>query len=219
MAIQKINNDIIQCEKCPELIEYCRNIALTKVKRYQAENYWGKPVPGFGDERAKVLIIGLAPAAHGANRIGRMFTGDSSGDWLFKALYQTGFANQPESSSLQDGLQLNECYISSTIHYAPPKNKPTTKQIQNCSTHLKEYLQHFEQLKVIITLGGIAFKNFCKVYHLKGLSFGHFQIYNLEQDITLISSYHPSKYNTQTRRLVWEDWIKVFERAALILKG
>ncbi len=217
MQLQKINTGVIQCKKCPELISYCENVAKNKVKRHQTETYWGKPVPGFGDPKAKLLIIGLAPAAHGANRTGRMFTGDSSGDWLFKALHQTGFANQPTSNSLNDGLQLNNCFVTSTIHCAPPQNKPTNQQISNCTHHLLQYLHFFNKHKVVITLGGISFKNYCRSFELKKLAFGHHKIYALQNGKTLISSYHPSKYNTQTRRLLWKDWLKVFESAALLI--
>jgi len=145
MRLQKIHTGVIQCKQCPELISYCESVAQNKVKRHQTENYWGKPVSGFGDNKAQLLIIGLAPAAHGANRTGRMFTGDSSGDWLFKALHQTGFANQPESNYLNDGLQLKNCFVTSTIHCAPPQNKPTVQQISNCKKHLNQYLQYFKK--------------------------------------------------------------------------
>jgi len=218
MKLQKIHTNVVQCKKCPELISYCQTVAQTKVKRHITENYWGKPVPGFGDDKAELLIIGLAPAAHGANRTGRMFTGDSSGDWLFKALHQTGFANQTTSNFVGDGLILQNCFISSTIHCAPPQNKPVAAQIKNCSHHLKQYLHHFKHHhKAVVVLGGIAFKNYCKLLTVKNLSFGHHKVYPLETGKILISSYHPSKYNTQTGRLVWKDWLKVFETASSII--
>lgn len=218
MKLQTIHSNVVQCKKCPELIGYCKTVAKNKVKRHQAEAYWGKPVPGFGDIKAELLIIGLAPAAHGANRTGRMFTGDSSGDWLFKALYQTGFANQPTSNFLNDGLHLKNCFVTSTIHCAPPQNKPTRQQISNCNYHLQQYLHYFENHKVIIALGGISFKNYCRSFGLKKFTFGHHKIYGLQNAKSLISSYHPSKYNTQTRRLLWKDWLMVFESAASLIK-
>lgn len=219
MKLQKINTGVIKCKQCTELISYCKSVAQNKIKRHQTEHYWGKPVPGFGDEKAELLIIGLAPAAHGANRTGRMFTGDSSGDWLFKALHETGFANQPNSTFLNDGLQLKNCFVTSSIHCAPPQNKPTVQQISNCKTHLLQYLQCFKKHTIVIVLGGIAFKNYCRIFGLKNIAFGHHKIYPLPNGKTLISSYHPSKYNTQTKRLLWDDWLSVFKTAASLLNS
>jgi len=172
----------------------------------------------LGDINAQLLIIGLAPAAHGANRTGRMFTGDSSGDWLFKALYETGFANQENSDNINDGLKLKNCFITSTIHCAPPKNKPTATQINKCSEHLQNYFMQLSKLKVVLTLGGVAFKNYCKLYDIKNTIFGHNKTYHFKNKPILVSSYHPSKYNTQTKRLLWNDWLAVFDGIKLLVK-
>jgi len=212
------HQQIINCTKCSELINYCKTVAQNKTKRFNDDTYWGKPVPALGDINANLLIIGLAPAAHGANRTGRMFTGDSSGDWLFKALFETGFANQPNSDNKNDGLQLKNCFITSTIHCAPKKNKPTAAQILNCSKHLQNYINQLTKLKVVLTLGGISFKNYCKIYNIKNVKFGHNKTYHLKNKPVLMSSYHPSKYNTQTKRLVWKDWLAVFEHVKELLK-
>ncbi len=211
--LDQINSDIIACTLCPRLIPYIQEVAKTKVRRFKEHEYWGKPVPGFGDPDAKVLIIGLAPAAHGANRTGRMFTGDSSGDWLYRALYETGFATQLKSVSNNDGLELKEVYIVSIARCAPPQNKPSTEEIQNCSVFLKRELGCFDKAAVIICLGGLAFKQFCNLKNLKGLKFGHGNAYQISENQTLISSYHPSRQNTNTGKLIWVDWLEIFNQA------
>ena len=208
--INQINTGIVACTRCPRLIPYIQEVAKTKVRRFREQQYWGKPVPGFGDPLAKLLIIGLAPAAHGANRTGRMFTGDSSGDWLYRALYETGFASQAESVSKDDGLELRDCYIVSIARCAPPKNKPSTEEIGNCSTFLQRELNYFENAPVVLCLGGLAFKQFCKLKNLKGLKFGHGHKFQITNNQTLISSYHPSRQNTNTGKLKWGDWLGVF---------
>ncbi len=180
-------------------------------------DYWGKPVPGFGDPMASVLIVGLAPAAHGANRTGRMFTGDSSGDWLFRALYETGFATQAESTSRSDGLELKDAYIVSIARCAPPQNKPTTEEIKICSTFLTRELEYFENAKAIICLGGLAFNQFCRLQNLKGLKFGHGLTYELPDGRKLIASYHPSRQNTNTGKLIWVDWLSIFQMARKLI--
>jgi len=194
-------------------MSYLKEVDQVKVKRYREESYWSKPVPGFGDINASVVIIGLAPGAHGANRTGRMFTGDKSGDWLFKALHETGFANRPTSDHIKDGLILDDAFIASTAHCAPPKNKLTSLEIKNCSSHLVSYMNLLKNKKIVITLGGVAFTNYIKIFNHKGLKFGHLNEYELEDGLTLISSYHPSQYNTSTGRLKWPDWLNVFLRA------
>ncbi len=217
MNINQINDNIINCQKCSRLISYIDDVAQTKVKRYQQENYWGKPVPGFGDKNAQLLIIGLAPAAHGANRTGRMFTGDSSGDWLYRALYETGFANQPESFSMEDGLQLLDSYIVALAHCAPPRNKPSRDEILNCREHLLYHISAMKQAKVYLALGQMAFSNLCQIFELRGLKFAHNQEFNLSDGKKIITSYHPSRQNTQTGRLKWRDWLAVFQKIRSML--
>lgn len=218
MNIEKLNHSITQCHKCPRIVSYLKEVDSVKVKRFRDETYWSKPVPGFGDHDAELVIVGLAPGAHGANRTGRMFTGDKSGDWLFRALYETAFANQPTSEHKKDGLELTDAFIVSTAHCAPPKNKLTAEEITNCSSYLKSYLDLLHKKKVIVCLGGVAFKNFTKLFNHKGLEFGHLNEYTLKE-YTLISSYHPSQYNTSTGRLKWQAWLQVFERAKVILES
>lgn len=194
------------------MIHYIDEVAQVKVKRYRNEDYWGKPVPGFGDENARMLIVGLAPAAHGANRTGRMFTGDSSGDWLYKALYETGFASQPESNYSNDGLQLIDAYIVALAHCAPPQNKPGREEILNCREHLLHHLQAIKQAKTYLALGQMAFTNLCQIFNLKGLKFAHNREFQISEGRRIISSYHPSRQNTQTGKLKWADWIAVFQK-------
>jgi uracil-DNA glycosylase family 4 len=209
-SIDTLSKQITSCTRCPRLAVYIRGVAEAKVKRFKEWDYWGKPVPGFGDAKAEVLIIGLAPAAHGANRTGRMFTGDSSGDWLYRALYETGFANQPTSTSSDDGLKLSNVFISATARCAPPDNKPLPEEIENCSAFLEKEIELLKNVKVVLCLGHIAFNRYCKLYGLKGLDFGHGRRHQLESGITLVTSYHPSRQNTQTGKLKWNDWVQVF---------
>ncbi len=172
--IDDIQHKVINCKECPRLIRYIEVIGKTKVKRFTNENYWSKPIPGYGDLEATLLIIGLAPAAHGGNRTGRIFTGDSSGDWLAKALFETGFANKPISVSKNDGYVLKDAYVTSAVKCAPPQNIPTPSEIKNCSQHLRAEIKLLENTtKVIVTLGKIAFDNYCKVVGIKSLVFGH----------------------------------------------
>ena len=208
---QKLKDEIISCEKCPRLSQYIRKTAVQKVKRFNNWEYWGRPVPGFGDRQAEVFIIGLAPAAHGGNRTGRMFTGDSSGDWLYKALYETGFANQPESFSREDGLVLQNVFISAVARCAPPDNKPLPQEIENCSAYLQREMGLLKCVRVIVCLGHLAFNRFCKMQNIKGLVFAHGNQFKLEDGITLVCSYHPSRQNTNTGRLKWDEWLKVFQ--------
>jgi uracil-DNA glycosylase len=216
-AIEKLAKEIAACTKCPRLTVYTRGIAEKKVRRFNDWTYWGKPVPGFGDANAELLIIGLAPAAHGANRTGRMFTGDSSGDWLYRALYETGFANQPNSASKDDGLQLTNVFISAVARCAPPDNKPLPEEIANCSPYLEKEIELLHNVKVILCLGHISFNHYCKLHGLKGLDFAHGKKHKLNNGITLVTSYHPSKQNTQTGRLKWEDWLRVFSEIRTML--
>src|SRR5919107_445888 len=186
--LEQLHNKITECKLCPRLSKYIEYIGQTKVKRFCTENYWSKPVPGYGDLNATIIIIGLAPAAHGGNRTGRVFTGDSSGEWLAKALYETGFASKPTSISQNDGYFLRNAYVTAVVKCAPPQNVPIASEILNCSQYLKTEIKLLKNTtKVIVALGKLAFDNYCIISGLKRLMFGHKIIYPLEGGKTLIS--------------------------------
>jgi uracil-DNA glycosylase family 4 len=214
--LDKLNNKIINCKKCPRLSLYIKEVSKNKVKRFKKEKYWGKPLTGFGDPKAELLIIGLAPAAHGGNRTGRMFTGDSSGDWLAKALYENGFSNKSSSQHLDDGYKLQNTYITAALRCAPPKNKPTRAELQNCSCYLKEELSILKNIKIIVCLGKIAFDTCCRLLDIKGVKFYHGNLFS-HQSWIILCSYHPSKQNTQTGRLNWDQWAYIFSKSKQIL--
>ena len=216
VTIESINREIINCTLCNRLVPYIRLVGKNKVRRFSNDVYWAKPVTGFGDTQANVLIIGLAPGAHGANRTGRLFTGDHSGQWLMKALYETGFSNIATSTSIDDGLILNNVFITSCIRCAPPSNKPLNSELDNCSKYLIHELELLKKVKVIISLGITAFRTFCKIYNLRKLEFYHLANYKIN-DKHLIVSYHPSRQNTNTQRLTWGMWVEVFKLAKTIL--
>jgi uracil-DNA glycosylase family 4 len=197
-------------------VSYTRLVGKNKVRRYSNEEYWAKPVTGFGDTDANLLIIGLAPGAHGANRTGRLFTGDHSGQWLMKALYEIGFSNNPSSISAKDGLILKNVFITSCVRCAPPSNKPLNSELINCSNYLVKELEILKKVKVVITLGHIAFQTYCKINDLKNLKFYHLANYRIDEK-HLIVSYHPSRQNTNTQKLTWPMWINVFDLAKTIL--
>lgn len=199
-------------------MSYTRLVGKNKVRRYSNEEYWAKPVTGFGDTDANLLIIGLAPGAHGANRTGRLFTGDHSGQWLMKALYEIGFSNIPSSISAKDGLILKNVFITSCVRCAPPSNKPLNSELVNCSNYLVKELEILKKVKVVITLGHIAFQTYCKINDLKKLQFYHLAKYRIN-DKHLIVSYHPSRQNTNTQKLTWPMWINVFDLAKTILSS
>lgn len=204
--------------RCKRLVSYTRLVGKNKVRRYSNEEYWAKPVTGFGDTDANLLIIGLAPGAHGANRTGRLFTGDHSGQWLMKALYEIGFSNIPSSISAKDGLILKNVFITSCLRCAPPSNKPLNSELENCSSYLVKELEILKKVKVVITLGHIAFQTYCKINNLKKLQFYHLAKYRIN-DKHLIVSYHPSRQNTNTQKLTWPMWINVFDLAKTILSS
>jgi uracil-DNA glycosylase family 4 len=216
VTIESINREIINCTLCNRLVPYIRLVGKNKVKRFSNDVYWAKPVTGFGDTQANVLIIGLAPGAHGANRTGRLFTGDHSGEWLMKALYETGFSNIATSTSIDDGLILNNVFITSCLRCAPPSNKPLNSELDNCSKYLIHELEILKKVKVVISLGITAFRTFCKIYNLRKLEFYHLANYKIN-DKHLIVSYHPSRQNTNTQRLTWGMWLEVFKLAKTIL--
>jgi uracil-DNA glycosylase family 4 len=219
--------DVIACERCPRLSGYCREIAAKKRRAYRSCDYWGKPVPSFGDPQAQVLVIGLAPGAHGANRTGRMFTGDSSGDFLYRALYQTGFASQPESRSREDGLTLSGVYITAAARCAPPDNKPSVEEFHNCRTFLERELSILKSVRVVVALGRLAFDAYLGILRDQGViatrssfRFAHGREYSIapgspisRPSPKLISSYHPSQQNTSTGKLSEEMLRQVFEQA------
>jgi uracil-DNA glycosylase family 4 len=224
IPLNKLQETVIQCHKCPRLVAYLKEVSSHKPKRFRDWDYWSKPLPSFGDPNARVLIVGLAPAAQGGNRTGRMFTGDRSGEWLFSALYQFGFANQPNSLRRDDGFKLDDCYITATIRCAPPKNKPLPEEIENCRPYFLKELDLLKNIKVIVPLGQIAFTQTLKILRLKGyevppLSFGHGRVYEVLlrtqhhelRTITLITTYHPSQQNTQTGRLTRPMFHKIFK--------
>lgn len=215
VGLRELQKRVVSCRKCPRLTHHISAVARQKAPRYKDWKYWGKPLPSFGDPCAQLLIIGLAPAAHGGNRTGRMFTGDASGDWLIKALHETGFANQLQSISLNDGLRLRSAYITAIVRCAPPKNKPTRREISNCSEYLVEELRLLKNVRVVLTLGRIAFDNYlrhAKIESNRRPTFKPGAICRLAQDAPLlVTSYHPSRQNTQTGRLKWNMWLKVFE--------
>lgn len=216
VTIESINREIINCTLCNRLVPYIRLVGKNKVRRFSNDVYWAKPVTGFGDTQANVLIIGLAPGAHGANRTGRLFTGDHSGEWLMKALYETGFSNIATSTSIDDGLILNNVFITSCLRCAPPSNKPLNSELDNCSKYLIHELEILKKVKVIISLGITAFRTFCKIYNLRKLEFYHLANYKIN-DKHLIVSFHPSRQNTNTQRLTWGMWLEVFKLAKTIL--
>ena len=215
-TLVKLNEQIIKCKRCPRLASYIRQVAKQKVKRFNNQRYWGRPLPSFGDLKAELLLIGLAPASHGGNRTGRMFTGDSSGDWVARVLYEKGFATKPTSTHLGDGFSLINAYITAAVKCAPPQNKPLKGELDNCSSFLEEELTILKNVRVIVCLGRIAFDSCCKLLHIKGAKFAHGK--SLEYGkLFIISTYHPSRQNTQTGRLKWNQWSAVFSKAKRII--
>jgi len=225
-APTELNHQILNCRACPRLVEHRENVARTKRRAYLDWDYWGQPVPSFGTVRARFLIVGLAPGAHGANRTGRIFTGDSSGDLLYATLYNCGFSNQPHSRNIDDGLLLYDTYITAALHCVPPQNKPLRNEILTCQRYLTQELALLEQVRVVVALGGIAWKAYLDSWlelgrHLPSPlpTFGHNKETTLDGRILLIGSYHPSRQNTQTGRLTVEMFESVFRGASRVLKS
>ena len=216
-ALKVLRDRIIACERCPRLREYCREVARVKRRAYLDQDYWGRPVPPFGEADARLLVVGLAPAAHGGNRTGRMFTGDRSGDYLYRALYQTGFATQPASVSRDDGQRLTGAYITAVARCAPPGNKPAPEEIRNCREYLLRELEILKDLRVVVALGKIAFDNYLAAVGLRPAHFvfGHNREFDLQP--VLLSSYHPSQQNTSTGKLTETMLLDVFRRAREIV--
>jgi uracil-DNA glycosylase family 4 len=224
-TIEELNAEIIRCKKCPRLVVYREKIAKEKRLSFRDWDYWGKPVPGFGDPHAELLILGLAPAAHGANRTGRMFTGDRSGDFLYKALYRAGFANQPNSVKRGDGLTLKNAFMSATLRCAPPANKPLPAELANCRPYFERDLEILKP-RAILALGGIAMRMYLgllksegKISGLAEFPFGHGASYTLPEPLPhLFASYHPSQQNTFTGKLTEEMLEGVLEDVKKFLK-
>ena len=211
-SIESLNTKIASCKKCPRLSVYIKDVAKNKVRRFKDEKYYGKPLSGFGDVNGKLLIVGLAPAAHGGNRTGRMFTGDSSGDWVAKVMHKHGFASIPTSQNIDDGLILKNAYITAAVRCAPPQNKPTREEMDTCFSFLEQERKILKNITTVLCLGKIAYDATCKLYKVKPDKFGHNKLFKYDT-IKIITSYHPSKQNTQTRRLTWVQWSAVFAKA------
>jgi uracil-DNA glycosylase len=216
--LESLNAEIITCRKCPRLVEWREEVARVKRKAYLDHEYWGRPVPGFGDAKARVLVVGLAPGAHGSNRTGRNFTGDASGGFLFPALHRAGFASQAEAESRSDGLFLKDMYITASGRCAPPDNKPSPQELNNCQPFLERELKILKP-KVIVCLGRIAFERILKIYSIRNsiYKFGHGASYQLENGIWLLCSYHPSQQNTLTGKLTIPMFDQIWEKAKLLL--
>jgi len=223
-ALTLLEHTISDCTRCPRLTTYRREVAKEKVKRFQDWDYWGRPIPGFGDPKANLYVLGLAPAAHGGNRTGRVFTGDRSGDWLYEALHTFGFANQPESVHRNDGLILKNCYVAAAVRCAPPANKPTKDEFEACRPYVLEELRLLCRIQVVVALGKMAFDEYLRTCQMAGhvvLSprpkFSHGAEYALPGKVTLLASYHPSQQNTFTGMLTRSMFHQVFRRAKMLI--
>ncbi len=218
--LEALNARIIACERCPRLRDHCTEVARVRRRAYINQQYWGRPVPSFGDPHARVLALGLAPGAHGSNRTGRPFTGDGSGDFLYPVLHEAGFASQPEATSSKDGMKLKDLWITSVARCAPPGNKPSTEELRNCAPWLDEEIALLRDLRVVVCLGRIAFDGFLAQAQRKGeitsrggYAFAHGAEYTLPDGLHVITSFHPSLQNTNTGRLTRPMFLKVFKRA------
>ena len=220
-----LNQEIIACKRCPRLVKYLAEVAQVRRRAYRDWDYWARPVPGFGDPRARLLLVGLAPGAHGANRTGRIFTGDSSGNFLYKVMYDTGFASQPMSVARDDGLKLLDCYIGAAVRCAPPDNKPLPEEIRTCRPYLEREIALLKNLHVVIALGRLAFDGYLSILRSQGkirrrgdFIFAHDKVHRIGPDQpVLISSFHPSQQNTATGRLTEAMFQAVFRRARELL--
>ena len=218
IRLNDLNKTIVNCKKCPRLVKFIRKVSSIKRKQNRDEVYWGKPVPGFGDLSSKIAIIGLAPAAHGGTRTGRAFTGDKSGDFLFKCLHNVGISNSPLSKSLGDNLKLNSTYITNILKCVPPEDKPLSIEISNCSNFFDKEILSLKNLKIIVTLGKVAFDNCMKLYKQKfnieqKFIFKHNKTHKLPNGLIILSSYHPSPRNVNTKLISEKMMIKLFKKA------
>ena len=224
--LNNLNSEVITCTRCPRLVIYREQVAREKRRAYRDHEYWGKPVPGFGDPNARVIVLGLAPGAHGSNRTGRPFTGDASGNFMYPVLHETGFANQPTATDRNDGLKLKNLYITAAVRCAPPDNKPLPQELANCAHYLERELQGLKNAKVIVALGKIGFDAYLNYLKRSGLLrnkvqyvFAHGACYRMPDGRTLLASYHPSNQNTQTGKLTREMFVRIFEQAANLAAG
>jgi uracil-DNA glycosylase family 4 len=219
MSLDEMNTELLDCRRCPRLVEWRERVGREKRRAYQDWDYWSKPVPGFGDPHGRVFAVGLAPGAHGSNRTGRQFTGDASGDFLFPALYRAGFASRPVSVSRDDGLTLADLYTAPVCRCAPPANKPTSQEMANCQPYLEQEIAII-QPKIFVALGRIAFESIMRIYSIQNrvLAFGHNLVHQLPDGKYLVCSYHPSRQNTQTGRLTVEMFDQVWKTVRELLE-
>jgi uracil-DNA glycosylase len=224
--LDQLNREVVACTRCPRLREHCQKVAREKRRAYRDCQYWGKPVPGFGDPRARVLILGLAPGAHGSNRTGRPFTGDSSGNFMYPVLHATGFASQAKATHVGDGLALKDAYITAAVRCAPPANKPSPEEIANCSRFLDRELAGLKEVKIVVALGRVGFDAYLnylkrggKLKRKKEYVFGHGARYWMPDGRLLLASYHPSNQNTQTGKLTEKMFRKIFEQVREMIAG
>ena len=225
MALEALARRIIRCERCPRLRAHCGRVARVKKREFADQTYWGKPVPGWGDPAARLLVVGLAPAAHGANRTGRMFTGDSSGDWLYEALHRFGFASRPTASSRNDGLRLHDCWITAAARCAPPGNRPLPVELARCRPYLEAELRLLSRMRVVLVLGRIAHDAFLRgagwwerLAPRERPRFAHGAVTRLPDGRMLVASYHPSRQNTNTGKLTRAMWHRVFRRIRSLVR-
>lgn len=218
MTLLELNTGLLTCRRCPRLVEWRERVARVKRRAYRDMEYWGKPVPGFGDEHASVFVVGLAPGAHGSNRTGRQFTGDASGDFLFPALYRAGFASQPNSVSRDDGLVLKNLYTAPICRCVPPDNKPKPQEIANCKPYMESEFELIRP-KVVVALGRVAFDGILRILSIRdpSITFAHNAVYQIPQGKYLVGSYHPSRQNTQTGRLTVEMFDQVWRTVRDVL--
>lgn len=224
--LTQLNREVISCTRCPRLVEYRERIAREKRRAYLDWEYWGRPVPGFGDPNARVLVLGLAPGAHGSNRTGRPFTGDASGKFMYPILYEAGFSNQPDAASRQDGLELKNLYITAAVRCAPPDNKPLPQELSNCAPYLDRETDGLKNVRVVVALGRIGFEAYLNYLKRRGLltskspyRFQHGASYNMPDGKILLASYHPSNQNTQTGKLTRQMFARIFAEASRLADG
>ena len=218
--LDTLNREIVGCTRCPRLVVYHEQVAREKRRAYRDYEYWGRAVPGFGDPEARVLVLGLAPGAHGSNRTGRPFTGDASGKFMYPVLYETGFANQPNATHCGDGLELKDLYVTAAVRCAPPDNKPLPQELANCAPYLDREIDGLKNLRVVVALGKIGFEAYlnclkrrAQITGKKLYLFQHGAKYEMPDGKTLLASYHPSNQNTQTGKLTRQMFVRIFEEA------